>query len=142
MSKFIDNFPVSFSFSASIPVRITDINYGGHVGNDKILSIIHEARIRYLHHLQYSELNFGSTGLIMKQVAIDFIKESFYGDTLEISVTAGEFTTTAFTLFYKLERTTSDATVIVALAKTVMVCYDYQKRRVAALKDDIKQQLI
>ena len=31
-------------FITTIHVRIGDINYGGHVGNDAILSIIHEAR--------------------------------------------------------------------------------------------------
>jgi len=29
-----------------IPVRITDINYGNHVGNDAFVSIIHEARMQ------------------------------------------------------------------------------------------------
>ena len=32
-----------------IPVRITDLNYGNHVGNDAFVSIIHEARMKWLH---------------------------------------------------------------------------------------------
>ena len=141
MSRFIPNFPVSFSFCTSIPVRITDINYGGHVGNDKILSIIHEARVLYLDKLEMGELNFGGGGLIMKTVAIDFIKELFYGDMLQVSVTAGEFSTVAFSLFYKLERTNGDVAII-AQAKTGMVCYDYEKRKVSVLKAETRQQLI
>jgi len=27
---------------------VADINYGGHLGNDKVLSFIHEARLRYV----------------------------------------------------------------------------------------------
>ena len=40
--------PSTFSFQTTIPIRITDVNYGGHVGNDSILSILHEIRIQFL----------------------------------------------------------------------------------------------
>ena len=32
-------------------VPISDINYGGHMGNDKSLALFHEARIAFLKHL-------------------------------------------------------------------------------------------
>lgn len=48
MARISIDLPSTFTFSATIPVRITDLNYGGHVGNDTILSIIHEARVQYL----------------------------------------------------------------------------------------------
>ena len=40
--------PESFSNTISLALRISDINYGGNVGNDSILSLLHEARIQYL----------------------------------------------------------------------------------------------
>jgi acyl-CoA thioesterase FadM len=43
MARIKIELPQSFSFTCRIPVRITDINYGGHAGNDTVLSIIHEA---------------------------------------------------------------------------------------------------
>ena len=67
--------PEHFPFSTNIPVRITDINYGGHAGNDSILSIIHEARMQYLHRHGYDEKNFDGIGLIMSNVIIEFKKE-------------------------------------------------------------------
>ena len=72
MARVKVELPGNFTFSAKIPVRITDINYGGHVGNDTILSILHEARVQYLKHYGYTELNFGGTGIIMSDVAIEF----------------------------------------------------------------------
>ena len=33
-------------FSTDIAVRITDINYGNHVGNDAFVRLIHEARVQ------------------------------------------------------------------------------------------------
>lgn len=142
MSKLIPDFPASFLFSTQLPVRITDLNYGGHVGNDRVLSLIHEARVQYLAKLQLSELRFGETGLILKQVSIDFIKEMFWGNLLQVSVTAGEFSRVSFALFYKIEIVHGLETTAAALAKTTMICYDYEKKKLSPLKDEIKHKLI
>ena len=69
-----------------IPIRITDLNYGGHVGNDTILSLLHGARVQFLAHHGFKELEAAGVGLIMSDVAIEFKNELFYGDTLIISV--------------------------------------------------------
>jgi acyl-CoA thioesterase FadM len=48
-----------YSFHTDIVVRTTDLNYGGHLGNDKLLSLIHEARVAFLAiptRLSYSSL--------------------------------------------------------------------------------------
>ena len=37
-----------------IPVRIGDINYGNHLGNDAFVSIIHEARVQWLRQNNYT----------------------------------------------------------------------------------------
>ena len=58
MARIKIDLPVKFSFSTTIPIRITDINFGGHVGNDTILSIVHEARAKFFQHFGYDELNF------------------------------------------------------------------------------------
>jgi acyl-CoA thioester hydrolase len=55
-------------FTAIINVRIGDINYGGHAGNDAILSIMHEARMQMLNSHGFSEMNAGGTSLIMADV--------------------------------------------------------------------------
>lgn len=142
MSRFIPDFPGAFVFSANITIRITDINYGGHVGNDTILSIIHDARVQYLHHLALTELDFAGTGLIMKQVAIDFKNELFYGDALRVFVTAGKFSAVAFSLFYKLEIIRNGEASTAAVAVTNMVCFDYQKRKITALPEGMQEKLI
>ncbi len=45
-------------FSATLEVRISDINYGNHLGHDSLVSLLHEARVRFLRHLGYTELNY------------------------------------------------------------------------------------
>lgn len=133
--------PPIFHFSAVIPVRITDLNYGGHAGNDTILTFIHEARIQFLKSKGYSELDLGGAGLIMNDVMIEFKNEVFYGDVITASVAAGEFTKYGFDLFYNLETTREGKTLLVAKAKTGMVCFDYQNRKIVSVPDEARVKL-
>ena len=133
--------PEIFYFSCEIPVRITDINYGGHVGNDTVLSIIHEARMQFFKSFGYSEMNFAGTGMIMGDVAIKFKSELFYGDVVIASVKAGEISKIGFELLYKLEKPTGDKRKLVAVAKTGMICYDYEKKKIVAVPVEAKNKL-
>src|SRR5207248_10309352 len=100
MARIKVELPEHFSFSATIPVRITDLNYGNHVGNDTILSMIHEARVQFLKQFGYEELNMAGAGLIMSDVAIEFKSELFYGDTVTVSVATGDFSKVSFDMYY------------------------------------------
>lgn len=141
MSRIKIELPEQFHFSCEIPVRITDINYGGHVGNDAILSIIHEARMQFFKHFGYSEMQFAGVGIILADVGIEFKSELFYGDTVIAYVTATELSKVSFDVFYKLEKELSDKRILVALAKTGIVCYDYEKKKIAAVPEEAKTKL-
>jgi acyl-CoA thioesterase FadM len=141
MSRIKIDVPDLFSFSTCVAVRITDLNYGAHVGNDSILSFIHEARVRFLQSLGYSELNLAGVGLIMSDVAIEFKKEIHYGDDVTISVAARDFSRVGFDLVYKLEKNPGPAGILLALAKTGMVCYDYSLKKVSNLPEEAKRLL-
>ncbi|MBL7724270.1 MAG: acyl-CoA thioesterase [Chitinophagaceae bacterium] len=141
MARIKLELPETFSFSCEIPVRITDVNYGGHVGNDTILSIIHEARIRFLKNLGYSEMDFDGKGMIMADAAIEFKNELFYGDTVLASVTAGDISKIGFELYYKLEKETEGIRRLIATAKTGMICYDYEKKKIIPIPEEAKESL-
>ena len=145
MARIKINLPENFTFTTSIQVRITDINYGGHVGNDAILSLIHEARIQYLNQLGFSELEFGGVGLIMADAGIEFRNELFYGDTVIVSVACAELSKVSFEIYYKLEKILSQIQdkkrIIVATAKTGMVCYDYSNKKIAAIPEEARKNL-
>jgi acyl-CoA thioester hydrolase len=131
--------PPAFSFTCTIPIRISDVNYGGHVGNDAVLSIIHEARMQFFKSLGGTELNLFGKGLIMTDAAIEFKAEMFYGDMITASVTIAEVSAIGFEQYYKLEKETSNGLMITAIAKTGMVCYDYEKKKVVAVPEEIKK---
>jgi acyl-CoA thioesterase FadM len=142
MARIKIDLPSSFSFQTSIPVRITDLNYGGHVGNDTVLSLIHEARMQFLKHHGYTELQFAGTSLIMNDAGIEFRQELFYGDVIEARVTAGEFSKVSFDLFYKFEKRQNDKSVIVAVAKTGMICYNYEQKKISPVPGEAQTKLM
>jgi acyl-CoA thioesterase FadM len=141
MARIKIPIPETFLFSCNIPVRITDLNYGGHVGNDTVLSLIHEARLQFLHHYQYTEMNFSGTGLIMSDVAIEFKAELFYGDALIASVAVDDISKISLDIYYKLEKETGGKKILVAVAKTGMICYDYAAKKIAAVPAAAKEKL-
>jgi YbgC/YbaW family acyl-CoA thioester hydrolase len=136
MERIKLNLPEQFLFSTNIAVRITDINYGGHVGNDSFLSLIHEARQQFLNHYQYSEMNFAGTSLIMADVAVEYKKELSYGDVVKISVTANGFDKLGFDIFYLLEVMHEEKNYIAGKAKTGMMCFDYQNKKRMEVPDE------
>lgn len=140
MARIKLSLPQSFSFSTSIPIRITDLNYGNHVGNDTVLSLIHEARMQYLKSHGFTEMDLDGIGLIMGDVAIEFKTELFYGDVVTVFVAANDFSAVGFDLFYKLTKYNFDT--VAALAKTGMVCYNYQQKKVARIPEEVKRKLM
>jgi YbgC/YbaW family acyl-CoA thioester hydrolase len=137
MSRLKIEMPKQFPFVTVIPVRITDLNYGGHVGNDNILSIIHEARVQFLRHFGFDEMNLAGVGLIMSDVSIEFKSELFYGDQIRASVAAAEWSRIGFALYYRLEKKAGEKDLLVVVARTAMVCYDYSKKKIAAVPAEV-----
>ena len=139
MSRIRIQLPDTFIFSTLLPIRITDINYGGHLGNDTILTLIHEARMQFLIQFGYTEMEFEDVSLIMSDAAIEFKAECFYGDTIRAYVGAGDFSRAGFNVYYKLVKGSEET--LVALAKTGMICYNYERKKVVSVPDKAKEKL-
>ncbi|RYG00305.1 MAG: acyl-CoA thioesterase [Chitinophagaceae bacterium] len=141
MARIKIETPADFSFSTTIPVRITDLNYGGHVGNDTILTLMHEARMQFLKHYGYSELDFAGIGLIMNDAGIEFKSELFYGDQIIASVVAGDFSKVSFDIYYRFEKQDGEGKKLIALGKTGMICYNYQLKKLGTVPAEAKDKL-
>jgi acyl-CoA thioester hydrolase len=141
MERIKITLPEAFTFSTIIPIRITDLNYGGHVGNDTFLSLIQEARQQFLKHHGYGELFFAGVGLIMADAAIEFKKEMNYGDSIKISVAVDGFDKLGFDIFYLLEIIHPEKNILAGKAKTGMICYDYAAKKKAAVPEEAIKKL-
>ena len=131
--------PDTFPFSTTLPVRITDINYGGHLGNDSMLAVIHEARIQFLKHYGFSETDVAGTALIMTNAAIEFKAQAFYGDTLAIQIAVCDPTRIGFDLRYLV--TNADTQQEIARASTGMAFFDYTKQKLTRMPEGFKQKV-
>ncbi|MEI2750570.1 MAG: thioesterase family protein [Ferruginibacter sp.] len=77
MARIKLDFPDKVLGTVEIPLRITDMNYGNHLGNDALVSILHEARVKWLNNLNYTELNVEGAGLIMGELVVSYLNEVF-----------------------------------------------------------------
>ena len=136
MSRITLDSPESYAFSVEIPVRITDINYGNHLGHDAIMSILHEARVRLLNDKGFSEIDIGGCGMIMADTVIVFKSEVFYPATLTCELAVGNLSRSSFDVFYRVSRVEDLA--LIAEAKTGMVCFDYTRKRPAHMPDGFR----
>lgn len=142
MSRVKIKFPTEKAlFTTNVPVRISDINYGNHLGNDAVLSIIHEARMQMLKTWGGSELNIAGTSLIMADVMIAYKAEAFYGEVLDIAVYAEELTDRSFDLLYRIRTIRDGVDVDIAHGKTGMICFDYNTRKISLVTEQLKSLL-
>lgn len=126
----------AYPFAYEIAVRTTDLNYGGHLGNDRLLALLHEARVAFLATHGWTELDCGGVALIMGDAVVHFLGEAYAGDRLRVEVAAGEPTRAGFRLYYRATRPADGAPI--ALAETGLVCYDYATKRMVLLPDAVR----
>jgi YbgC/YbaW family acyl-CoA thioester hydrolase len=129
MSRLKIELPDAWHFEAQIPVRITDLNYGGHVGNQHFLTYMHEARVQWLKHQGWSEMDLEGVGLIMADAALRFRREIFYGSTVLIKLAVTEVGLSSFTLLYGFYDASTEEWL--GSGQTGMAFMDYSARKLA-----------
>jgi acyl-CoA thioesterase FadM len=126
MARVRLELPAALPFVTELPVRITDVNYGGHLGNDALLSLLHEARCRFFQYYGFKETDIAGAGILMVDAAIAYRKEAFHGDVLRFEVGVAELHRTGCDIVYRVTRGGD----VVAEAKTGIVFFDYQRRKI------------
>jgi acyl-CoA thioester hydrolase len=131
-----------YSFSIDIPVRISDLNYADHVGNDSFLSIMHDARMLYLMSRGFTEMNVEGFGLIMADAGVEYKAQLKYGDVVKVEVGLDDFSSVGFDVYYRLTVQRNGQSKIAALGKTGMVLFDFQAQKMAPISAELKARLI
>ncbi len=91
MPRIKIDLPEKFIFSTEIPLYISHINYGNHLDNVQMLSLVSEARVRFLKSMGYSELSIEGVGMVVSDVAAQYRSEAFHGETMVIDMAADDF---------------------------------------------------
>jgi acyl-CoA thioesterase FadM len=139
MSRITIDLPESFTFSTDIPLRITDINYGNHLGNDAVLALVHEARVRFLQSHGFSEIDIAGSSIIMSDAAIVFKSQGSYGQTVRIEIALVDPGPLSCDFLYKLSD--AETGTEIARVKTGIVFFDYTTKRPVRMPEAFKQLL-
>ncbi|SMC28178.1 4-hydroxybenzoyl-CoA thioesterase [Andreprevotia lacus DSM 23236] len=130
MSRLKLDLPAHCDHATCIAVRITDLNYGGHLANQALLALMQEARVGFLAALGFSELGSDTLpGIILADVAVVYRSEAFAGEQLTFELAADEMGRSSFDLYYRIRAAERE----VAQAKTSIVFFDYAKRKSVAI---------
>jgi acyl-CoA thioester hydrolase len=136
MARLDIELPGRFLFVTRIPIRIGDINYGGHLGNDAVLSLVHEARVRLLAAQGWTELDIEGAGILMVDAAIRYMAEGRYGMVLRVEMGAGDVRTRSCDL---VSRLTDEATgEEIARVRTGIVFQDRSTRRLVRMPERLR----
>jgi acyl-CoA thioester hydrolase len=139
MARIKINLPSKFIFSTDIPIRISDINRGGHLSWDSMFRIIDEARVQFWSRLDYPEAEGKKISHITVDAGINYKRQAYHGQTLRVEIAASEFTDKGFDLVYRV--TEVDSGIEIARAKAGILCYDYQKQKVVPMPEELKNKL-
>lgn len=126
------------TFAGKYPIRVGDINYGGHMGNDKSLLLFHDARIHFLEGLGFSESNIGGPGIIMAEAHVFFRREVFRGDELSAYIHIRDIRELSFVMHYTFLRDDEE----VLRGNTKLIAYDYERGRVTKLPEEFVAKIV
>jgi acyl-CoA thioesterase FadM len=136
MQRIKIDLPGEFIYSTEISVRVYDVNFAGHLSNDSILSMVHEARIRFLKNWGFSEVNTAGAGIIMFDAALQYKSQGYHGDILLFEVTVDNFIKNGCDFFFKITNKATGKEI--ARAKTGIAFFDYLSNKLVSVPEKFR----
>jgi acyl-CoA thioesterase FadM len=139
MSRIKIEEPDKYLFTAKITTRITDLNYGGHVGNDRIFAFMHDARVQFFKSLGYkSELDFDGLGNIQSDAAITYKAEIFAHEEISIEVGVKDINKYGCDFVYRFLKEDGK---VAAVGKTGIIFFDYEQRKIDNMPESFLEKI-
>lgn len=138
MTRIKLTFPENSIFSYKSTIGVNQINYGGHLGNDSILTIFQDARIAFFLSNKLSEINIGNElGIIQSDAAIQYKSEGHLHEEITTEVAIIPTSKIGFDIYCKI---TSLATKkVIAIGKTGMITFNYATKKMAPTPESFLQ---
>lgn len=127
-------------FTFNYTIQKEDINYGGHVGNERALLFFQMARMNFFESLGLSEMNLGEgAGVIQKNGFVEYNKQLFLDDKIFIKIIDIELSKTSFNIKYEIY---NDKEEKVINGSTLLVCFDYSTHRIKKIPESFKEKAL
>lgn len=127
-----------FYFATQLTVRVTDINGANHLANDSMISMISEARARFLFEHGGQGDRVDGAGIIVTDLATMYRKEAHARDKLLFEVGVMDFNTYGGDIIFRITRPEDDA--LIAMAKSGFVFFDYATKKVVPMPQRFADQ--
>lgn len=131
MARIQIDLPEQFGFSTELPIYLSHINYGNHLDNALLLTLVSEARSRFFQSLGYQELDVEGLGIVVSDAAVQYRSEAHHGETMKVSMQAMDFNKYGFDLVWQMNDAASQREV--ARGKTGIVFFDYGTKKIASV---------
>jgi acyl-CoA thioesterase FadM len=119
-------------------VRVTDINAANHLGNDSMISMISEARARFLFEFGVSETERDGTGIIITDLATTYRAEAFARDQLLFEIGVMDFNKYGGDITFRITRPRDKK--LIAMAKYGFVFFNYKTSQVVAMPEEFRNK--
>jgi acyl-CoA thioester hydrolase len=123
---------------SDVAVRFSDTDALGHVNNANYLSYLEVARVDYINRV-LGVRDIKDFGVILARVEIDYKSPAFTGEVLRVGCRVESLGGSSIVMDYTVEDKASGR--LVAVAKTVLVVYDYKAAKVRRMSDDWRRKM-
>lgn len=138
MPRIQIDLPAALPFVTELPIYLSHINYANHLDNALLLTLVTEARQRFLASMGYDQLDVEGVGLVVADAAVQYRAEAFYGDTLKIEMGVQDVASKGCDLVWRATALADGREI--ARGKTGIVFYDYETRRVASVPEGFRRR--
>jgi len=114
-------------YKIDISVRISDVNYGGHLGHAELIKITHQARLKFLSEFSLKEDDLDGAGIIIKELLVKYKGEAFFDDILHISIFIDKIEKASCNFLYEITKNNDQS---VATVLETMLFMNYKTRRI------------
>jgi 4-hydroxybenzoyl-CoA thioesterase len=139
MARIQIRLPSEFAFSTDITLYQSHMNYGGHLDNALLLTLVSEARVRFFKSLGYTELDVEGVGILVSDAALQYRSEAFHGEVMVLRMVASDLGRKGFDLVWSMNEKTTEREV--ARGKTGIVFFDYETHKVAPMPAAFRDKL-
>ena len=116
-----------YPFCTELQIYTSHINHGNHLDNAQLLTLVSEARLRFIRWLGYDEMDVLGLGTVVGDVGAQYLSEGFHGDVLRVELVPQDFNKYGFDLVFKMSQ--ADSGLEVARGKCGIVFVHVDTKR-------------
>ena len=140
MTRLHVTVPERFLFRMERTVGLSDTNYAKHLDSVSMVNILHEARLQFLASLGFTESNIYGLGLVVTDLAVDYLSESFADDCLLIDVGVSKFIRYGFDVGFRVSNKALET--LVCNGKCGVVFFDFDRHQLTKVPAGFKEMIV